>query len=81
MYLWQFGHLWGGGRGYGPTHSQSLESFLLGIPGFMVFNLNVFQDIEKTLEQIIINEKSIGGFDQLLILNQKGKLKPIDEKW
>ena len=28
-----------------------------------------------TVPQIIINNKSIGGFDQLLILNQEGKLK------
>ena len=42
------------------------ESFLLGIPGFKVFNLNVFQDIEKTLEQIIINEK-----DPKLIVEHK----------
>ena len=28
-----------------------------------------------TVPQIIINDKSIGGFDQLLILNQEGKLK------
>ena len=27
-----------------------------------------------TVPQIIIDEKSIGGFEQLLILNQKGKL-------
>ena len=29
----------------------------------------------NTVPQIIINDKSIGGFDQLLILNQEGKLK------
>jgi len=46
----------GGGRGYGPTHSQSLESFFLGIPGFKVFNLNVFQDIEPTLEYIVFKD-------------------------
>ena len=28
-----------------------------------------------TVPQIIINDKSIGGFDQLLKLNQEGKLK------
>jgi len=27
-----------------------------------------------TIPQIIINNKPIGGFDQLLILNQEGKL-------
>jgi 2-oxoisovalerate dehydrogenase E1 component len=26
----------GGGRGYGPTHSQSLEGLLLGVPGLVV---------------------------------------------
>ena len=28
-----------------------------------------------SVPQIIINDKSIGGFDRLLILNQEGKLK------
>ena len=28
-----------------------------------------------TVAQIIINDKAIGGFNQLLILNQEGKLK------
>ena len=28
-----------------------------------------------TVHQIIINDKVIGGFNQLLILNQEGKLK------
>jgi 2-oxoisovalerate dehydrogenase E1 component len=30
----------GGGRGYGPTHSQSLEKHLVGIPGTEVFILH-----------------------------------------
>ncbi len=30
----------GGRRGYGPTHSQSLEKFFLGIPGLRVLALN-----------------------------------------
>ncbi|MDR0910699.1 MAG: hypothetical protein LBM77_13170 [Spirochaetaceae bacterium] len=30
----------GGGRGYGPTHSQSLEKFFLGIPQTIVLALN-----------------------------------------
>ena len=37
------------------------------------------EDLQKltggyTVPQIVINDKSIGGFDQLLILNQEGKL-------
>ena len=30
----------GGRRGYGPTHSQSLEKFFLGIPNLSVIALN-----------------------------------------
>ena len=32
----------GGGRGYGPTHSQSIEKFFLGIDNFKVIALNLF---------------------------------------
>ena len=29
----------------------------------------------RTVPQIIINDKALGGYNQLLILNQEGKLK------
>ena len=35
----------GGGRGYGPTHSQSLEKILLGIPYIDVVAPSLFHDI------------------------------------
>ena len=34
----------------------------------------------STVPQIIINEKSIGGFDDLLILNTNGKLDKLVSK-
>ncbi len=34
----------GGGRGYGPTHSQSLEKMFLGIPGLRVVAVSAFVD-------------------------------------
>jgi 2-oxoisovalerate dehydrogenase E1 component len=34
----------GGGRGYGPTHSQSLEKMFLGIPGLRVVAVSSFTD-------------------------------------
>jgi 2-oxoisovalerate dehydrogenase E1 component len=30
----------GGGRGYGPTHSQTLDKHFLGIPGLTVIAIN-----------------------------------------
>ncbi len=37
----------GGGRGYGATHSQSLEKFLLGIPDLDLFVLHPRADVER----------------------------------
>lgn len=42
----------GGRRGYGPTHSQSLEKHFLGMPGLQVVALNSYiepQDVYKNL--------------------------------
>lgn len=34
----------GGGRGYGPTHSQSIEKMFFGIPGLTVLSPSLFHD-------------------------------------
>ena len=41
----------GGKRGYGPTHSQSLEKFLCGIDNLLVVALNSIEDPFKTLQE------------------------------
>ena len=46
----------GAWRGYGPTHSQSLERFLIGIDNIKVFCIDTFIDPYKIYEQIL-NEK------------------------
>jgi len=43
----------GGGRGYGPTHSQSLEKHFLGIPHLRVFAASLLHDPSDLLTQII----------------------------
>lgn len=45
----------GGGRGYGPTHSQSLESLFMAIPGISICAPSLFHDPGKTLTNIINN--------------------------
>src|SRR5581483_720934 len=39
----------GGGRAYGPTHSQSLEKLFFGIPGLRVVAVSSFADPYATL--------------------------------
>ncbi|MFI6813926.1 alpha-ketoacid dehydrogenase subunit beta [Nonomuraea sp. NPDC050328] len=34
----------GGGRGYGPTHSQSLQKHFIGMPGLALYELSPFHD-------------------------------------
>jgi len=46
----------GGGRGYGPTHSQSIEKFFNGINNIQIIALNTFIDANR-LYQSIFNYK------------------------
>lgn len=40
----------GGGRGYGPTHSQSPQKHFIGIPNLHLFELSPFYDCYKALK-------------------------------
>jgi pyruvate/2-oxoglutarate/acetoin dehydrogenase E1 component len=46
----------GGRRGYGPTHSQSLEKLFLGVPGLRVVAPNTLSDPASLLEASILQE-------------------------
>ena len=47
----------GGRRGYGPTHSQSLEKIFLGVPGLWVIAPNSLPDPASLLENAIHQEE------------------------
>jgi pyruvate/2-oxoglutarate/acetoin dehydrogenase E1 component len=49
----------GGRRGYGPTHSQSLEKIFLGIPGLKVVAPNTLGDPGELLEAAIADDDPI----------------------
>jgi 2-oxoisovalerate dehydrogenase E1 component len=56
----------GGGRGYGPTHSQSLEKFLLGIDNVKIIALNtllhpadIYTSVHKEQGPVIVIENKI----------------------
>ncbi len=46
----------GGGRGYGPTHSQTLDKHLVGINNVKVFAINSFIDPYKIYRNIYLHE-------------------------
>jgi pyruvate/2-oxoglutarate/acetoin dehydrogenase E1 component len=43
----------GGGRGYGPTHSQSIEKMFLGIPGLKIVAPSHFHAPGRTLQRVV----------------------------
>lgn len=43
----------GAGRGYGPTHSQSLQKHFLGVPGLAVYEMSPFCDNRTLLPAIL----------------------------
>jgi acetoin:2,6-dichlorophenolindophenol oxidoreductase subunit beta len=46
----------GGGRGYGPTHSQSIEKHVLGIPHLRVASGSLMHDPEAVLRHLLEDE-------------------------
>jgi 2-oxoisovalerate dehydrogenase E1 component len=55
----------GGYRGYGPTHSQSIEKHFLGIPGFKVLALN------QLIDPAIVYKKAVNEKSPMLIVENK----------
>jgi pyruvate/2-oxoglutarate/acetoin dehydrogenase E1 component len=56
----------GGGRGYGPTHSQSLEKLFLGVPGLKVLAATDQGDPGALLAQAVLH-----GDDPVLFVEHK----------
>ncbi len=56
----------GGRRGYGPTHSQSLEKHLLGAPGLRVVAATALGDAGDLLRKVVLEDD-----DPVLFLEHK----------
>ena len=52
----------GGRRGYGPTHSQSLEPILASIPGLKIISPTFYHDPGKLLEYTTLNKSGVKVF-------------------
>lgn len=57
----------GGGRGYGPTHSQSLEKFLFGVPGVKVVCPSLFHDPGAMLKAAIADNSPVVFLEHKLL--------------
>jgi pyruvate/2-oxoglutarate/acetoin dehydrogenase E1 component len=49
----------GGGRGYGPTHSQSLEKHFVGVPGLKVVAASLVHDPQQVLRTLLAQTEPV----------------------
>lgn len=49
----------GGGRGYGPTHSQCIEKLFMGIPEIRIVAPSVFCNAGQLLRQAVLDDKLV----------------------
>ena len=54
----------GGRRGYGPTHSQSLEPVLASMPGIKIISPTFYHNPGELLEHTVLNEPGIKVFSE-----------------
>jgi pyruvate/2-oxoglutarate/acetoin dehydrogenase E1 component len=63
----------GGGRGYGPTHSQSLEKLLLGVPGITVVAANEAQDLKALLRTAVDDDDPVFLIEHKLLYGRPNR--------
>jgi pyruvate/2-oxoglutarate/acetoin dehydrogenase E1 component len=61
----------GGHRGYGPTHSQSLEKIFLGVPGLKVVAPNTLGDPGRLLESAISDDDPVLFVEHKLLYSRQ----------
>src|SRR4029077_16876604 len=70
----------GAGRGYGPTHSQSLERLFCGIPGLRVLALSQRHDPARLLAHAVLQDDGPKVFveNKLLYALRPQTKPPVD---
>ncbi|WP_214322212.1 alpha-ketoacid dehydrogenase subunit beta [Nonomuraea sediminis] len=68
----------GGGRGYGPTHSQSLQKHFVGMPGLSLYEMSPFHDNAAVLTQMLERgEPAVFFEDKILYTRRMGETDPL----
>jgi pyruvate/2-oxoglutarate/acetoin dehydrogenase E1 component len=70
----------GGRRGYGPTHSQTLEKLFLGVPGLQVLSPTTLGDPGELLYRVILEAEDPVLFIENKLLYLLPVLQPVDLK-
>jgi pyruvate/2-oxoglutarate/acetoin dehydrogenase E1 component len=69
----------GGRRGYGPTHSQTLEKLLLGVPGITIVAPSECHDVGALLKAAIDDDDPVFFIENKLMYGRPNR-RPVDGK-
>jgi pyruvate dehydrogenase E1 component beta subunit len=61
----------GGNRGYGPTHSQSLQKHLIGIPHLKLYELSPFHDCTALLNRLLADDEPAVLFENKVLYTER----------
>ncbi|HET7566636.1 MAG TPA: transketolase C-terminal domain-containing protein [Gaiellaceae bacterium] len=67
----------GGRRGYGPTHSQSLEKLLMGVPGIVVVAASECHDLGGMLADAVLDDRPVFFIENKLMYGRPQR-RPVD---
>jgi pyruvate/2-oxoglutarate/acetoin dehydrogenase E1 component len=67
----------GGRRGYGPTHSQSLEKLLVGIPGIRVVAPSECHDLGALLAEAVADDEPVFFVENKLMYGRANR-RPVE---
>lgn len=67
----------GGRRGYGPTHSQSLEKLLLGVPGIVVVAASEAHDLGGLLAEAVADDEPVFFIENKTLYGRPNR-RPVD---
>jgi pyruvate/2-oxoglutarate/acetoin dehydrogenase E1 component len=67
----------GGGRGYGPTHSQSLEKLLLGVPGIKLVAPSECHDLASFYRAAVEDDEPVLVIENKLMYTRPNR-RPLD---
>jgi 2-oxoisovalerate dehydrogenase E1 component len=69
----------GGGRGYGPTHSASIDNILVGLPNVTVISINQFSNYLNILEWALGNSNPTIILEPKMLYSQRYQPEVYDE--
>jgi len=71
----------GGGRGYGPTHSQSLMKHFIGVPGLALLEMSPFHDAAEVFAQMLAGGAPCLFFEDKILYTRQMYAVPEPLRW